>query len=130
MALTTFEIGATYAGRVNVEDMTTMPSMQPVARYYAYAESIPVIDGSRKTRGSVVATWTWGFIPLDMFTALRAICTGGSVSVIIRTTGADNLTFGYYSAVMVWPELDGYEYRVKDYLSFELRFEKLTVYTP
>lgn len=138
MTLQYFEIGATYAGRVNVENMTSIaPNMSPKARYDAYAESVPVGSGGRQSRGSPAIIWQWGFIYYDMFNALRAICPGASANVIIRSRlesgDADSAgAYSYYSAVMIWPELDSYEYIGGRgiYQPFEIRFEQVTAYTP
>jgi hypothetical protein len=131
MAISTFEIGTTYAGRANVETLTTQPVMFPRADFFAYSETVPMIDGGAAVRGWPYATWTWsGAMQADLYNALRAICPNGSASVIIRTTGADYATFGYYSAVMVWPALDSYEQREGAYIGLTIRFNKLVTYTP
>jgi hypothetical protein len=125
-----FEIGTTYGGRVNVESLSTTPNMGPRSKFLAYSESVMMASGVSVGRGAPSAIWTWGFIPNDMHTALRAICAGASVAVIIRTLQADYATYTYYSGIMTWPVLDSYEFRSGRRQDFEIVFEKLTVYTP
>jgi hypothetical protein len=131
MAILSFEIGTTYANRVNVETLTTVANMAPASEFYAYSESIPTGDGARTTRGKPYAIWKWaGFMPTALFTALRVYCPAGSASVYIRTLQADYTTYAYYTATMVWPELDSYEYRSGDYIGVIIRFDNLVLYTP
>ena len=131
MAIHSFEIGTTYAGRVNVETLsTTHPNMAPRSQFLAYAETATLSNTSKVGRGSPIAVWSWGFVPADMFAALRALCPGASAAMYIRTLQADYATYAYYTAIMQWPELDSYEYRAGIYQPFELRFASLASYTP
>ena len=130
MAIHSFEIGATYGSRVNVETLSTTPGMSPRSQFIPYGETLETLDRSRSTRGAATAIWTWGFMPADMFAALRLICTGASTTVNIRTLQEDYSTYAYYDCTMVWPEPDSYEYRGGLYQPFELRFEGLALYTP
>jgi len=139
MSVSSFEIGTTYAGRVNVETLSALPSIYPGegTKFIPYSETVDCIDGSSYARGFPSAVWRFGFIPGDMWAALRAICPAASVSVVIRTTGENNVTFGYYSAIMHWPELpDGYEFRGHGtgtegaFQPVEFRFSNLATYTP
>ena len=135
MSVYSYEIGTSYAGRVNVETLGAVPNMAPKAAFFASSESLPTLDGGAATRGAPFATWDWnGFIYADMFNALRTICPAGSVSVYIRTLSADYSTYAYYTAKMVWPALDSYEQiptaQGLAYRGFVLRFSNLVVYTP
>lgn len=136
MSIQYFEIGTTYAGRVNVETLSTTPNMAPAARYFTYADVVPTGENGAYGRGSAIIEWHWdGFIPSDMFVALRAICTGASASVYIRsrtergapTTSTD---YTYYTAKMIWPDEKSYEYRDGKYTGFILTFHNPVVYTP
>jgi len=130
-----FEVGTTYAGRVNVEAMTTVPNLAPLSIHQSYSETAPTLDGGEYARGFPVILWKWGFVPKALFDALRVICPAGSIAVIIRsrpeasaeTTSSD---YAYYSAIMHWPALDSYEWKAKDYRPFELRFTNVAIYTP
>jgi hypothetical protein len=131
--ISTFEIGTTYAGRVNVETLTSVaPDMFPIARLVPYQETLRTLDLSDTTRGAPFITWSFGYIYTDMFNALRVICPGASANVIIRSTAEDNTTFGYYSAIMRWPEPDSYEYKGGRgiWQPFNIRFDGVTTYTP
>jgi len=125
-----FEIGAT-STLANVESLSsTHPNMAPRSKFLAYAETAGMASGLAVGRGNISAIWQWGFIPADMFAALRVICPGASASVYIRTMLADYSTYGYYTAKMIWPALDSYEYRAGVYQPFELTFQRCTVFTP
>lgn len=135
MPVHNYEIGATYAGRVNVETLTTQKeNMAPKSRYFPYAETVQTGARTAVSRGGPFVTWSWGFLYADMYNALRLICPGASASVIIRTLGEDGQTYGYYSADMIWPAPDAFEWvaltKGQGYRPFELRFENITVYTP
>jgi hypothetical protein len=132
MTILSFEIGTTYANRVNVETLTTLPDMGPASEFYDYSESLPTGDGGRVTRGKPYAIWKWaGHMPTDLFNALRTTyCPGGSASVYIRTLKADYATYAYYTAKMIWPELDSYSRNAKGYTDVRIRFDNLVLYTP
>ena len=131
MSIMSFEIGTTYAGRVNVETLTTTVNMAPKTDPLPlYAESIEMASGKSVGRGSITVKWTWGYIPQDLFTALRVICPGASAAIFIRTLLADYATYGYFTANMTWPALDSYDHRKDIYQPFELAFTRCVVYTP
>ena len=130
MSINSFEIGTTYAGRVNVETLTTAQNMSPASTPFAYAESVQMASGVSVGRGHPSTKWSWGFLPADLFAALRVICPGASASVIIRTLAEDYTTYGYYSAIMQWPALDSYEFRAGKRQPFEITFTNLVSYTP
>lgn len=125
-----YEIGATYGSKVNVESFSSMPNMGPGggSGFFAYGESIITGSRARATRGAPFVIWNWGYVYVDMFNAFRALCTGGSASMVIRTIKADNTNYEYYDCVMVWPELDSYEFDGKLYQPFALRFENAVVH--
>ena len=135
MSIQLFEIGATYGSKVNIETLSTVPNLAPKSTHIPYTETAPTLDGGEFARGAPQIKWTWGYIPVDMFDALRAICPAGSASVIIRsrpedggeTTSAD---YAYYSAQMIWPALDSYRYETGQYREFELTFRRVASYTP
>ena len=131
MPIQSFEIGTTYAGRVNVETLTTTPNFAPASSFYAYGESNQTGARSYAIRGASYALWRWsGFMPIDLYNALRVICSGGSVSVVIRTLQADYATYAYYSATMIWPNLTEYEYLNGMYRGLVFKFDNLTSYVP
>lgn len=132
MSVASFEIGTTYAGRVNVETLSTSKKcMAPASTLLAYAESVTMASGVSVGRGSPSVRWSWlGFLPADMFAALRVICPGASASVIIRTLKEDYTTYGYYSAIMTWPAFDSYDQLAGRRRTFEIVFSKLVIYVP
>jgi len=132
MPTLSFEIGTTYANRVNVETLTTAPNMGPASEFYDYSEVLPTGDGGRTSRGKPYAIWKWeGFMPTAMFNAFRTTyCTGASSSVVIRTLQDDYATYAYYTCTMIWPALDSYEHTAKGYKGVIIRFENLVLYTP
>lgn len=135
MPVQNYEIGATYAGRVNVETLTAQKdNMAPKSRYYPYGETVQTGARTAVTRGAPYITWSWGFLYADMFDALRAICPGGSASVVIRSLSEDGQTYAYYTADMIWPGPDAYEWvtlaKGPGYRPFELRFDNVVEYTP
>jgi hypothetical protein len=125
-----FEIGTTYAGRVNVETLSASVNMAPRSLYKPYAESVVMASGKSVGRGSPSAIWSWGYVPADMFAALRILCPGASASMYIRTLIADYATYAYYTCIMTWPAIDSYEYRAGVYQPFSIEFSKLVSYTP
>jgi hypothetical protein len=129
MSIDSFEIGTTYAGRVNVETLTTMPVMSPRSKFYDYSETVKISDGSVVSRGKPYATWEWGMMPEDLYEALRAICPGASASVVIRTLQDDYTTYAYYNATMIWPDLTDVEFVSGRYKTVIIRFENLTAYS-
>ena len=131
MSILSFEIGATYAGRVNVETLTTVPNMGPASEFYDYSETLPTGDGLQTSRGFPYAVWKWdGFMPTALFNALRGYCPGASATVIIRTLQDDYSTYAYYTAKMIWPELSSYQRNAKGYTSVIIRFNNLVAYSP
>lgn len=135
MSIQNFEIGLTYAGLVNVETLAAVPNMAPASRHLDYSETAQTLDGGAFARGSAQIVWTWGNMYEDMYTALRAICPAGSVSVFIRSrpeSGAESTTtdYKYYQAKMIWPELESLEWKTKMYQPFELKFNHVVEYTP
>ena len=134
--LLTYEIGLTYAGRVNVETLTSKKAaMAPRAEFVPYAESLQTLDRSFISRGAPYILWNWdGFIYADLFNGLRTICPGASVNVIIRSIAEDYATFGYYSAIMAWPQPRSYEQITTSkglgYRNFALPFYNPITYTP
>jgi hypothetical protein len=131
MSILSFEIGTTYGNRVNVETLSTLPNMGPASEFYDYSEALPTGDGARTSRGKPYAIWKWeGHIDIALFNALRVYCPGASASVYIRTLQDDYSTYAYYTATMIWPELDSYTRDAKGYKGVIIRFENLVVYTP
>lgn len=126
----TFEIGTSYGARVNVESLTTLPNMGPHSLFFPFGESVVTGSRARATRGAPYAIWDWGFVPVAMFNAFRVICPLGSAVVNIRTLQQDYSTYAYYDCLMIWPDLDSYEYKAQKYQTFSLRFDNLVLYTP
>lgn len=125
-----FEVGLTYAGRVNVESLSKRPCMAPKSKPITYPDIVTMASGRQVGRGFPTTTWDWGDIRADMFANFRAICPGPTADVIIRTLAEDYSTYGYYSAKMIWPAQDSYEYRSGVYRPFSLAFTHMLVYTP
>jgi len=76
MAVQNFEIGLTYAGRVNVETLTTVPNMAPASFHFAYAETTPTGDNGAFALGSPRIEWRWaGTMPAAMFAGFFHGCS-------------------------------------------------------
>ena len=129
MAIHNFEISATTAA-ANVETLTTTPNMAPKSEPLGYVDTVKMASGHSVDRGFPVAVWEWGFIPADLFNALRVICPGPSANVYIRTLSEDYSTYAYYTGIMNFPRKDTYEYRSGNRQPFRIEFTHLVSYTP
>jgi len=130
MAIYSYEIGTTYALRVNVETLSKRPNMSPTSKPPYYPDIVTMASGVIVSRGSLIIPWYFGFMPKDLFTALRVICPAQSKSVIIRSLSEDYTTYVYYSAIMQWPELQGIDYLSGRRQDLTLMFTRALVYTP
>ncbi len=129
------KIGTTYGGMVNVETLSATPNMGPGsngqgAHVIPYSELIQTSARTYVTRGAPYVDWYWGFMPLDLYNALRVICPGASASVFIDTLKEDMTTYEHYSGTMVWPDATALEYRGGRYQNVTIRIQNLVVYVP
>lgn len=121
MARYSFEIGATQAGMVNLENLAT-PVIPPDWDFSDYSDEITLPNGRVRGIGFPKATWRWGYIEKTERAQLRAFCAGKSANVYIKTMVNDG-TYKKFSAVMVWPA--GEDPSCDLYLDFALEFQHL-----
>ena len=135
-----FQLGANFAGLVNVENLSATPSLPPTPRFYPYTETVRNGAGGNFGRGAALLVWTFGFAPNDLMTNLLDICPSASASVMIRSrkenggpvTVAD---YKYYNCTMNMPDPSTYEWRGRSdghngYFPLEVSFTNLVEYTP
>lgn len=127
MAQYDYEIGASYVGMTNVEDLAT-PLSAPKSTFLPYSQLLNLGEGTVRGSGWATATWRFGFLTQSQRNQLRTFCTSASASVYIKTRKNDTSdAYEVYTAVMIWPEEN------KDAgkrLDFVLAFQNLEVYTP
>lgn len=132
MALADFEIGSTYVGMENVEDLLDdepLEEQMPPPRATPVTTSNPVELATGHVRGAgwLTCTWTWDLLTQKQYDELRAFCTGKSDDVFINTKLEDG-TYDEYTAILVWPE--GLVRSFGVYTNVVLEFRALEVYTP
>ncbi len=123
-----YEIGASYGGMVNVEELAT-PLPAPKSAFRPYSKRIDLGDGTVRGLGWVTATWRFGVLKSSLRDQLRVFCAGASASVYIKTR-KNNTSDAYqvYTAVMIWPEEE--EKRAGRRLDFVVEFRNLVEYVP
>ena len=127
-ALYDYEIGSTYGGMTNVEELTT-PLPAPKSTFRPYSQLIRLGNGTARGGGWAVATWRFGFLSQAQRDQLRTFCTGASSSVYIKTRKNDSTdAYQVYTAVMIWPEEE--EKQAGRRLDFVIQFVNLQEYTP
>jgi len=126
--LYSYEIGATYAARTNLEALTT-PVPAPHSSFTPYSASIPLGSGAIRGGGWARVVWRWGFLTRAQRDQLRTFCTAKSATVNIRTRKNDSTdAYTYYTAIMVWPEAEDRDHGYR--IDFEIEFRNCVVYTP
>jgi len=123
-----FEIGSTYVGMENVEELT-VPLPPPASTYRRYALEVDLGDDTRRGFGLPSATWRWQVLTLAQRDQLKTFCSGASAQVFLNTKKRDaSEVYDEFTAVMIWPsEEDVWAGRVRD---FVIRYRSLVEYVP
>ena len=94
----------------------------PTSDPQTYSKLDALLDGTVRGQGWMTTNWKWAWLTATERTALKALCTGASISTFIKTRGEAN-TFAVYRAVMIWPDKpDIYGQRWQNFI---LAFRKL-----
>ena len=120
-----YEIGSTYAGMQNVEELST-PIHAPKSTFKQYSKTLRLGNGTTRGAGWPVATWRFGFLSRAQRDQLKTFCPGASAVVYIKTRKNDNDDYQVYRAVMVWPEEE--EKFAGRRLDFVIEFRDLVEY--
>ena len=128
MARYDFEIGSTYVGMTNVEELT-VPLPPPASTYKRYALEVDLGDDTVRGFGLPSATWRWQVLTLAQRDQLKTFCSGASATVFIQTKKRDaSEVYDEFTAVMIWQEEeDVWSGRVRD---FVVRFRSMVEYVP
>jgi len=128
MAIYDYEIGTSYGGMANLEDLTT-PVDPPKSSFWPHSRYVNLGNGQVRGAGFARAEWRWGFVTQAQRNQLRTFCTGASAEVYIQTRKNDTSdAYQVYTAVMVWPEEEQRENGRR--LDFVIEFRDLVEYTP
>jgi hypothetical protein len=130
MTISSYAIGLTYAGLVNVETVVSKP---PRGRFFEWTTENKRGDGLYSVHGPKSAEWRFSYITATERDALRAAyCPTGKSANIFITTRMPNETFATFYGVLVWPSRDD-ELRAMSpagpRVDFVLTFENLRPYT-
>lgn len=126
MALYSYELGTTYAGMTNVEELAT-PLPPPRSTFKPYSQAVNLGNGRVRGNGCPVTEWRFGFLKQAQRDQLRTFCPGASAEVYIKTRQNDSAdSYQVYTAVMVWPEEE--EKRAGRRLDFVVKFRNLVEY--
>ena len=123
-----YEIGTTYGGMENLADLTTaVPA--PKSSFRDYSQYIDLGNSTVRGSGFSVAIWRWSTLPTRaQRDQLKTFCSGASASVYIRTRKNDTTdAYEYYTATMVWPEVEDREWGWRR--DFQIEFRDCVVYT-
>ena len=101
-----FEIGTTFEGMTNVEQLTE-PLPAPKSTYQDYSVLVQLGSGGTIGQGYATATWTFGSLTTAQRDQLKEFCAGASAPVYIKTklsneVGGDD-EYAVFSAIMNWP---------------------------
>jgi hypothetical protein len=122
MAAYEYKIGTSYAGMVNLEEMT--PAVfAPKHSLIVYSKPVNTGDAGVKGYGWRSTTWHWDYLTQAQYSALRTICPGMSVQVYINTR-VNTGTYASYTAMMVWPSQEP-EYIAGRLLDITVEFRAL-----
>ena len=106
MSLTSYRIGASVGGLVNVD--TLVGAFAPRSIFKLYPVSYVRGDSGQVGDGAPVVTWHFDALTQAQVNALRAYLYVGSTyllsSPVYITTKLDDGTFSTFSAVMHWPD--------------------------
>ena len=124
-----YEIGPTYAGMTNVEELAT-PLPPPRSTFKPYSQAVNLGNGRVRGNGWPVAEWRFGFLKQAQRDQLRAFCPGASACVYIKTRTNDSAdSYQVYTATMVWPQSEERDADGRR-LDFVVEFINLQEYTP
>jgi hypothetical protein len=114
-----FQIGTTYEGMTNIEELTT-PLELPKSEYQPYARVANLGSGGRRGVGFPVAAWTFPLLTVEQRDQLKTFCPGASAHVYIRTKLNDD-TYADFEGTMLWHENEERWYGVKRNYRIEFR---------
>ena len=123
MADSDYEIGAAVGART---DIPTLCGTACHSDYYPWAVTTWKSTGLTRGDGFESCTWTFDYIPQAGVQALRALCTGVSAVVFIKTRTDAADAFAVFECNMHWPRNAQTE-RVfgGGYKNFEIEFTHL-----
>ena len=119
--ISSYEIGTTAEGMVNVENITADPLLPPVVVTRHYDEIVPLASGSARGVGTGSERWLFAYLSVTQRAALRIICPGASAHVFITTRDLESdASWIVYDCTMLWPAQETRELR--GYRNFEIEF--------
>jgi hypothetical protein len=128
MAIYSYEIGTTYGGMANLEDLTT-PIPPPKSSFRPYSQYLSLGSGAVRGSGWPVAEWRWGYLSQAQRNQLRTFCTGASADIYVKTRKNDTSdAYQVYTAKMIWPEEEEKAHGKR--LDFAIQFVDLVEYSP
>lgn len=96
----------------------------PKGVFIPYSQPLDLGGGGLRGGGWPAAEWRWGFLTLTQRNALRALVTGASAAVVVRTTINDSAdAYVYFTAQALWPQSE--ERDAGRRRNFTLRFRAL-----
>jgi len=130
MALYSYELGTTYAGMTNVEELAT-PLPPPRSTFKLYSQTVNLGDGTVRGAGRAATEWRFGYLTLAQRNQLRQFCPGASANnIYIKTRTNDSADlYKVYTATMVWPQSEERDTGGRR-LDFVVEFVNLQEYTP
>ena len=103
MPVSDFRIATTAAALAGEGSMLKELGIEePAWDYLPYSVERDLGDGSQSGQGWKLARWHWGVLTKDEYDILRALGSGKSVSLFIKTK-LTTLTYDEFSAQMIWP---------------------------
>ena len=126
----TYEIGSTQ-GTLLALGSFTVPIPEPLSTFKPYSRVVINGAGGEVGLGYPVNTWDFGYLDDDQRNQLRALCTGASATVYIKTYNDSLATPAWqeWRAIMVWMH-EGEERRNDKRLKMTLTFKLLEDVTP
>ena len=123
-----YEIGTSYGGMENLEDLTVaVPA--PKSDFDYFSKYLDLISGRVRGAGWMPGEWRWTYLTRAQRDQLKTFCSGASSDVYIRTRKNDTIdAYEYYTAIMIWPKNEDKSYSRR--LDFVIEFRNLEVYTP
>lgn len=126
MSITQAKIGTTLENMEYVESLAGGTMRPPTMDYQPAVRRERLANGQIRLLGLPRATWEFVELTPEMIDALRAYCSGGSVSVYIQTrTNRNDDEYKVFSAVMIWPEDESLAHFQRRREKFILEFRDL-----
>ncbi len=120
-----YRIGTTYGGMVDVVSFAAnMRDKEPRGLPIDYSQNIDLGDGTRKGMGWQTQDWHWDFMSETMRNSLHAF-----IGPVYIQTRMNDGAFGYFTAVMVWPDAESEHYSDR-VLDLTITFRKMISYSP